>query len=247
MRPFVYRPSGYTKGIMEAQAEILRTQLRANDGDLYLCHLFTPPDQRARMLALYAAYSEIARIPGEVSAPMVGAIRLQWWRDALASAAAGSAASPFVAALASVGFRADDIACLIDGRTLALERAQSPTLDVLETEAAIVGPAFMRLSLEALGLGETPCPDWARDAGIGFELVRLAHNGPSEAVMTRATTWLQTARSGFNALPRRDRAKLLPAFLIIGLTARFARRWPAQDLLLRHQMRLLVSAFRGKI
>ena len=68
---------------MEEDAHILRTQLRVNDGDLYLCHLFTPADKRLRMLALYAAYTEIARIPSEVSEPMVGAIRLQWWRDAL--------------------------------------------------------------------------------------------------------------------------------------------------------------------
>ena len=58
---------------MEEDAHILRTQLRANDGDLYLCHLFTPADKRLRMLALYAAYTEIARIPSEVSEPMVRA------------------------------------------------------------------------------------------------------------------------------------------------------------------------------
>ena len=231
---------------MEEDAHILRTQLRANDGDLYLCHLFTSGDKRSRMLALYAAYTEIARIPSEVSEPMVGAIRLQWWRDALAAGPEASASSPFVTALAACNFCADDIASLIDGRMSALERTQAPMLDELEAEATITGPAFMRLSLEALGC-DPEYPTWARDAGVGFELVRLAHNGPTEAVMQRASTWLETACVGFNASPRRERAKLLPAFLIIGLTARFARVWPAQDLLLRHQIRLLMSAFRGKI
>lgn len=232
---------------MEEDAHILRQQLRVNDGDLYLCHLFTPANMRARMLALYAAYTEIARIPSEVSEPMVGAIRLQWWRDALAAETDRSTSSPFVVALALCDFNTEDITCLIDGRMSALERTQMPTLEELEAEATIVGPAFMRLSLEALGLDPAVCPAWARDAGIGFELVRLAHDGPSELVMERASTWLETARTGFNASPRRERAKLLPAFLIIGLTARFARVWPAQASLLRHQMRLLFSAFRGKI
>ena len=232
---------------MEEDAHILRTQLRVNDGDLYLCHLFTPGDKRSRMLALYAAYTEIARIPSEVSEPMVGAIRLQWWRDALAAEPDASNSPPFVAALAACNFCAEDIACLVDGRMSALERTQTQALEELEAEAAIVGPSFMRLSLEALGLSPASCPAWVRDAGIGFELVRLAHDGQTEAVMKRASTWLETARAGFNASPRRERAKLLPAFLIIGLTARFARAWPVRELLLRHQIRLLLSAFRGKI
>jgi hypothetical protein len=98
-----------------------------------------------------------------------------------------------------------------------------------------------------LGHDPAACPAWARDAGIGFELVRLAHDGPTEIVMARATTWLATARAGFNASPRSERAKLLPAFLIIGLTARFARSWPMQASLMRHQTQLLLSAFLGKI
>ena len=232
---------------MEEDAQILRTQLRANDGDLYLCHLFTPADKRLRMLALYAAYTEIARIPSEVSEPMVGAIRLQWWRDVLGDTPDASNASPFVAALAACDFCVEDIAFLIDGRMSALERTQMTTLEELEAEATIVGPAFMRLSLEVLGLSPAACPAWLRDAGIGFELVRLAHDGPTEVVMEQASSWLEAARSGFNASPRHERAKLLPAFLIIGLTARFARAWPMRESLLRHQMRLLLSAFRGKI
>ncbi len=129
----------------------------------------------------------------------------------------------------------------------ALERTQMPTLEELEAEATIVGPAFMRLSLEALGLDHAAYPVWVRDAGVGFELVRLAYDGPSELVIKRASTWLEIAREGFNASPDRERAKLLPAFLIIGLTVGFARAWPAQASLLRHQIRLLFSAFRGKI
>ena len=232
---------------MEEDADILRTQLRVNDGDLYLCHLFTPADKRMRMLALYAAYTEIARIPSEVSEPMVGAIRLQWWSDALGATPDVSNASPFVSALAACDFCVEDIACLIDGRMSALERTQMPTVEELEVEATIVGPAFMRLSLEVLELSPAVCPAWLSDAGIGFELVRLAHEGPTEVVMERASSWLETARAGFNAIPRRERTKLLPAFLIIGLTARFARAWPMRESLLRHQIRLLLSAFRGKI
>ena len=63
--------------------ELLRQELRGLDGDLYLCHLFAPVDKRAALLTLYHLYADIARIPATVSDPMVGAIRLQWWRDLL--------------------------------------------------------------------------------------------------------------------------------------------------------------------
>ncbi|MBL6787750.1 MAG: squalene/phytoene synthase family protein [PS1 clade bacterium] len=232
---------------MEDTAQILRTELRQNDGDLYLCHLFVPTAHRFRMLALYTGYAEIARVPAQVNEPMVGAIRLQWWRDNLEVGADPAISSPVAAALSSCEFPADDIARLIDARMPALERSEPSDLASLEAEATLAGPAFMRLSLAALHQDARALPSWVDDAGIGFELVRLAHLGNTDSVMTRAQTLLGAARAGFNGLARRERAAILPAFLITGLTARFARRWPRQDLLLRHQFRLLVSALRGRI
>ena len=71
--------------------ELLRQELRGSDGDLYLCHLFASADKRAALLTLYHLYADIARIPATVSDPMVGAIRLQWWRDLLDAVANGDA------------------------------------------------------------------------------------------------------------------------------------------------------------
>jgi len=57
--------------------------LRSGDYDRYISILFAPRDKRADLAALYAFHLEIARIGQTVKEPMVGEIRLRWWRDCL--------------------------------------------------------------------------------------------------------------------------------------------------------------------
>lgn len=57
--------------------------VRAHDYDRYLSALFAPADRRADLMLIYAFDAEMARIPLSVSEPLMGEIRLQWWRDAL--------------------------------------------------------------------------------------------------------------------------------------------------------------------
>ena len=57
---------------------------RAGEPDRYLAALLAPPSARHHLLALAAFSSELARVPSVVTRePMMGEIRLQWWRDAL--------------------------------------------------------------------------------------------------------------------------------------------------------------------
>jgi NADH dehydrogenase [ubiquinone] 1 alpha subcomplex assembly factor 6 len=58
-------------------------QLRRLDPDRYLTALFAPDRRREGLFALYAFNLEVARAREAVREPMMGLIRLQWWRDAL--------------------------------------------------------------------------------------------------------------------------------------------------------------------
>jgi phytoene synthase len=59
---------------------------RSGEPDRYLAALLAPSDARPHLLALAAFASELARVPALVTRePTMGAIRLQWWRDALAT------------------------------------------------------------------------------------------------------------------------------------------------------------------
>ena len=224
--------------------ELLRQELRGLDGDLYLCHLFAPADKRGALLMLYHLYADIARIPATVSDPMVGAIRLQWWRDLLDAVANGDArGTPIGQALLAHPIAKDRILPLIDGREVALPEATRGGGE-LEAEAAQVGPALIRLAAEICGAS---CDDALLEtAGTGFELMRLVpQNG--EVVAARAANLLAEACAAFNKLPRRERKRLLPVFLPIGLAHRQAQNFPSQGSLLIYQLILLKMAFTGRL
>jgi phytoene synthase len=64
--------------------EPLLASARAGEYDRYLAALLAPAQARPGLLALAAFAAELARIPGLAARePAMGALRLQWWRDAL--------------------------------------------------------------------------------------------------------------------------------------------------------------------
>ena len=57
--------------------------LSGHDRDRYLTTLFAPAERRAMLLALYAFNFEVAKLREVTREPLIGQIRLQWWRDAI--------------------------------------------------------------------------------------------------------------------------------------------------------------------
>src|ERR1700733_7459141 len=73
-----------------ALANRLAASGRAADPDRYFATLFAPAAQRPFLFALYAFNAEVARVAETVREPMLGAIRLEWWRETCESAAKGN-------------------------------------------------------------------------------------------------------------------------------------------------------------
>ncbi|WP_409433759.1 phytoene/squalene synthase family protein [Litorimonas sp. RW-G-Af-16] len=57
--------------------------LKSVDPDRVRAAMLAEAQPREALLTLYAFHYELAKIPELVSEPMVGAIRYQWWRDAI--------------------------------------------------------------------------------------------------------------------------------------------------------------------
>lgn len=81
---------------------LVRTAARAYERDRYLTALLAPHTHHADLIALAAFAGEIARIPSFVDEPMMGEIRLQWWRDALAKPAGELTGHPVADAMRGV-------------------------------------------------------------------------------------------------------------------------------------------------
>jgi 15-cis-phytoene synthase len=80
--------------------DAVREAARRGEPDRYLAALLAPRSVRGDLAALAAVSAELSRVVQIVSEPMMGAIRLQWWRDAVETVARGErAAHPLADAL----------------------------------------------------------------------------------------------------------------------------------------------------
>src|SRR5579872_5539453 len=98
--------------------------VRRQDRDRFLSALFVPADRRAAVLALYAFNHEIAKTRDVVSEPLLGRIRLQWWREAIEEVYAGGTVrahvvmTPLAAAIREHGLAREHFDAMIDAREL---------------------------------------------------------------------------------------------------------------------------------
>jgi len=69
--------------------ETIEQTVRRVDPDRYFSALFAPMPSRRHLLTLYAFNHEVVRVAETVRQPMMGEIRLEWWRETLESARSG--------------------------------------------------------------------------------------------------------------------------------------------------------------
>jgi phytoene synthase len=173
-----------------ADAEFCAAQLRRLDHDRYLTTLFAPAAARERLIALYAFNTEIARVGETVSEPIIGQMRLQWWRDAIAEAAAGTPRKhPVVAGLVEVlaaGIAPDDFEPLLVGRELDFDPAPLADLAALEAYADGTSATLVGLAVRLLGADDEATRQAARHVGIAWALVGVLRAVPFLAQRRRS-------------------------------------------------------------
>ncbi len=160
-------------------------QVRRHDPDRYLCTLFAPAARREALFALYAFNDEIARTREQVSEPMLGMIRLQWWRDAVAAIYDGKppkhdVAAALAAAAAAGGLERAEIDRLIDSRERDLDDEPPADLAALEDYADGTSATLARLAVGVLG-GGAGAREAARHVGIAWALTGLLRAVPFHA------------------------------------------------------------------
>src|SRR5262244_2642029 len=113
--------------------------VRRHDRDRFQTVLFAPATRREALFALYAFNYEIARVRESVTEPMLGQIRLQWWRENVAAAFEGGAArhhivaQPLASTIQQFALSRGHFDRLIDGRESDL--GDDPPADLAALEA----------------------------------------------------------------------------------------------------------------
>lgn len=159
------------------------------DHERYLTCLFAPASARPALFALYAFNLEVAKTPDVVSEPTIGLVRLQWWRDAVASAYAGRAMPHAVVealgqAIATHGLTQTHFERLIDAREADLETEPPADLATLEAYARDTSSRLLLLALEVLRPGGGPddaAEQAAESVGQAWALTGLLRAVPFHA------------------------------------------------------------------
>jgi phytoene synthase len=160
------------------------TLVRASDPDRYLSTLFAPATLRPHLYALYAFNVEIARVAENVREPMLGAIRLEWWRETIEQAKLGKPRNHAVAIALAHSFTHFDLPQHMFDSMVAARAFDStpdifPDYTALENYADATSGTLMRLALRILGVDTQDA--LAREAGIAYALAGLLRALPFHA------------------------------------------------------------------
>lgn len=226
--------------------------VRKHDPDRYFSALFAPAGKRPFLFALYALNHELAHVGESIREPMIGEIRLQWWRETLEGARAGKPRPHVVARAMAATYAAVDlppgvIAAIIDARSFDLDRG--PFTDDGSRDAYLDATSGNLMRLASCILGSEH-DELAHEAGLAYGLAGLLRNQAitgrhilPDVAATKSDALSHLAKARRLKKPGASLAAFLPASLVPLYLPK-----PEKDIPLhRRQLRLLSSALRGRI
>jgi phytoene synthase len=192
-------------------------QVRQHDFARYASTLFVRPERRRALLALYAFNAEIARVREQVSQPLPGEIRLQWWTDMLAGAGHGGVegnpvAAELLLAIRTHGLPVDRLSRLIDEHQFDLYNDPTPTMAALEGYITDTSSALLILAARVMG-GQSPEIDHlARHAGLAHGIARVVAALPLDAARRQLFVPLQLLQRHGSGMEEVFGGRETPAF-----------------------------------
>lgn len=203
-------------GDLDQGGDVIRTAARAFERDRYLAALLAPAAARADLIAVAAFAGELQRIPGYVSEPMAGEIRLQWWRDTIEAGLAsgiGSTGHPIADAVCDLarrhGIASPTLHALIDAVGDRLDDTPFQSMDALTANLVSWNGGLFRLAMTIIR-GTPPGgnePNLLDELGALYGLARTLVEIPAELAQGRMllpATLL--ARNGIDAENARSAA-----------------------------------------
>jgi phytoene/squalene synthetase len=241
----------------EAAFAACAAMVRQADPDRYFSALFAPAAKRPFLFALSAFNVDLARIAASVREPMMGEIRLQWWRETLEGSRSGQPRANDVAralaeTLTQTALPANIFDAMIDARAFDFLEGTFSDNQKRDTYVDATSANLMRLAARMLGAGNR-FDDLAHEAGLAYGLAGLLRNqatANSRAALERSDVDIALSDAKEH-LARARRLKkpgeAIAAFLPATLVPLYLRN-PAKDVAIhRRQIALLSASLRGRI
>lgn len=163
--------------------ETIAQTVRRVDPDRYFSALFAPEPARVHLMTLYAFNHEVARVAETVRQPLMGEIRLEWWRETLDGARKGTPRNHDVARALAELFGAHPLPAelfdaILDARAFDSSAEMFADWSAAERYCDATSGNLMRLAARILG-GEQDA--MAREAGTAYALAGFVRALPFHA------------------------------------------------------------------
>jgi phytoene synthase len=160
--------------------------VRGHDFPRYVATLFAPAAERRALLALYAFNVEIVRVRDQVSQPLPGEIRFQWWTDLFSGLVHGGAegnpvAAELLRAIHDFALPVEPLSLLVDEHQFDLYNDPMPTMAALEGYLAATSSALFMLAARIMAPPSEAIEHLARHAGLAQGMVQVIANLPRDA------------------------------------------------------------------
>ena len=170
--------------------------VRTHDFGRYASTLFLPVAQRRALLAIYAFNVEISRVREQVSQPLPGEIRLQWWTDMLEGAGHGEVEGNPVAAelwraIREFRLPVEPLSRLIQEHQFDLYNDPMPSMAALEGYITDTSSALFSLGARIAAQPSEAIDHLARHAGLAQGMAQLIAALPLDAARRQLFVPLQ--------------------------------------------------------
>ena len=170
----------------KASAAFCADLVRTHDFIRYASTLFLPAGQRRALLSIYAFNVEISRVREQVSQPLPGEMRLQWWTDMLEGAGHGGVEGNPVAAemLQTIGeFRLPvaQLSRLIEEHQFDLYNDPMPSMAALEGYVTDTSAALFSLGARIAAQPSAAIDHLACHAGLAQGIAQVIGALPLDA------------------------------------------------------------------
>jgi phytoene synthase len=162
----------------DSSAAFCAELVRNHDFEAYATTLFAPLRCRRALLALYAFNVEIVRIREQITQPLAGEVRLQWWIDAIAGEGHGGVegnpvAAELLLAIRDHGLPIERLSRLIEAHQFDLYNDPMQDMAALEQYLGDTSCALFSLAARIVGHESDAMDHLARHAGLAGGIVQV--------------------------------------------------------------------------
>lgn len=160
--------------------------VRTHDFVRYASTLFMPAPERRALLSIYAFNVEISRVRDQISQPLPGEVRLQWWADMLAGAGHGGVegnpvAAELLQAIAEFGLPVEVLSRLVAEHQFDLYNDPMPSMAALEGYLNDTSSALLALAVRIAGPASEESDHLAHHAGFAQGILQVIASLPRDA------------------------------------------------------------------